>query len=126
MSSSRTAIELVHEAIAKGLFGQIEWDDRASERARSDPDLQGLTPQGIRSLLHEFVVAGRRLDERPETRPNWIEANADAPSYYRDWWYRAVVPLPELFPKGLFVEVRLFDDDPNDPWVQIVNAHPQV
>ena len=34
--------------------------------------------------------------------------------------------VPDLFPKGLFVEVRLFDDDPQDPWVEIVNAHPQA
>jgi hypothetical protein len=31
-----------------------------------------------------------------------------------------------LFPGGLFVEVRLFDGDAEDPWVEIVNAHPQV
>jgi hypothetical protein len=37
-----------------------------------------------------------------------------------------MIPIPDLFEKGLFVEVRLFDDDPQDPWVEIVNAHPQV
>jgi hypothetical protein len=31
-----------------------------------------------------------------------------------------------MFPRGLFIEVRLFDDDAQDPWVEIVNAHPQV
>ena len=53
-------LELVHHAIAAGIFGQIQWDDRSDERARSNPDLQGLTPEGIRRLLHEFVggVAG--------------------------------------------------------------------
>jgi len=119
-------IDLVHQAIAAGIFGQIQWDYRADERARSNPDLQGLTPEGIRRLLHNFVGSGGRLDERREARPDWLQANADRPSYYRDLWYRAVVPVPGLFPKGLFVEVRLFDDDPQDPWVEIVNAHPQI
>jgi hypothetical protein len=126
MNGPRTAIDLVHHAIAVGIFGQIQWDDRADERARSNSDLQGLTPEGIRRLLHDFVCGGGRLDERPEARPDWLEANADRPAYYRDCWYRAVVLVPGLFPKGLFVEVRLFDDDPQDPWVEIVNAHPQV
>src|SRR5437762_3853588 len=100
MDSPRTATDLVHQAIAAGIFGQIQWNDSADQRARSNPDLQGLI------------------------RPDWLQANADRPPYYRDWWYRAVVPVPDLFAKGLFVEVRLFDDDPQDPWVEIVNAHP--
>ena len=88
--------------------------------------MHGLTPEGIRRLLRDFVRGGGRLDEKRETRPDWLQANADRPAYYRDFWYRAVMPVPGLFPKGLFIEVRLFDDDPSDPWVEIVNAHPQV
>jgi hypothetical protein len=126
MSSPLAAIALVHHAIAAGIFGQIQYSDRADERARSNPDLQGLTPEGIRRLLHDFVRSGGRLDEKQEARPDWLEANADRPTYYRDSWYRAVVPVPCLFPKGLFALVRLFDDDAQDPWVEIVNAHPQV
>jgi hypothetical protein len=117
---------LVHNAIAAGVFGQIQWDDRADERARSNPDLKGLTPEGIRRLLHEFVCSGGRLDQRKESRLDWLEANADRPTHYRDFWYRALLPVPDVFPKGLFVEVGLFDDDMEDTWVEIVNAHPQV
>jgi hypothetical protein len=126
MNTRRAAIDLVHHAIAAGIFGQIQWDDRADERARTAPELQGLTPEGIRRLLHDFVCSGGRLDERREARPEWLQANADRPAYYREFWYRAMVPIPDVFPKGLFVEVRLFDDDSTDPWVEIVNAHPQV
>jgi hypothetical protein len=126
MDSPAAAIDLVHQAIAAGIFGQIQWDDRADERARSDPDLQGLTPEGIRRLLHDFVRGGGRLDERSEARSDWLEANADRQAYYRDFWYRAVIPVADLFQHGLFVEVRLFDDDPKDPWVEVVNAHPQA
>jgi hypothetical protein len=58
---------------------------------------------------------GGRLDERRESRADWLQANADRPGYYRDFRYRAVVPVPDLFANGLFIEVRLFDDDPQDP-----------
>ena len=64
MSTPRAPIDLVHHAISAGLFGQIQWEDRADDRARSNPELQGLTPEGIRRLLHEFVCGGGRLDER--------------------------------------------------------------
>src|SRR5437773_4131985 len=94
-------LELVHQAISTGIFGQILWDDRADERARSNPELQGLTPEGIRGLLRDFVRSGGRLDERREARPDWLKANADRPGYYRDFWYRAVVRVPGLFPNGL-------------------------
>jgi len=85
MSSPLAPIDLVHLAIAAGIFGQIQWDDHADERARSNPDLLGLTPEGIRRLLHAFVCAGGRLDERREGRPDWLQANADRPGYYRDF-----------------------------------------
>ena len=54
------------------------------------------------------------------------EATKSLSALPRDFWYRAVVPVPGVFPRGLFIEVRLFDDDAQDPWVEIVNAHPQV
>jgi hypothetical protein len=54
-----------------------------------------------------------------DTRPEWLSENSDRPSYYRDFWYRAVIPIPDLFPNGLFVEVRLFDDDLQEPWVEM-------
>src|SRR5207249_6032500 len=100
MSDPLPVVDLVHQAIAAGIFGQIQWDDRADERARSSLDLQGLTPEGIRRLLHDFVCGGGRLDQRRESRPDWLKANADRPSYYRDSWYRAVVTVPGRFPNG--------------------------
>jgi hypothetical protein len=126
MNTPRAPSHLVHHAIAAGIFGQIQWADRADERARSNPDLQGLTPEGIRRLLHDFVCGGGRLGGAREARLDWLQANADQSAYYRDFWYGAVVPVSGLFPKGLFVEVRLFDDDAEDPWAEIVNAQPQV
>jgi putative zinc finger/helix-turn-helix YgiT family protein len=42
---------------------KIQWDGWTDELARSNAALQGLTPEGIRHLLHEFVCSGGRLDE---------------------------------------------------------------
>jgi hypothetical protein len=46
---------LVHEACS-AKFSGMTGDDRADERARSNPDLQGLTPEGIGRLLHAYVA----------------------------------------------------------------------
>ncbi|HYV34615.1 MAG TPA: hypothetical protein VE988_02860, partial [Gemmataceae bacterium] len=69
--------------------------------------------------LRQFVMNGNCLDVRPEIRAEWREEYPDDP-----FWYRAVIPVPTL-KEGLFVEVRLYDCDPEEPWVEIVNAHPQ-
>jgi hypothetical protein len=37
---------------------------------------------------------------------------------------RAVISVPD-FPKGLFVEVKLFERDEDEPWALIVSCHPQ-
>src|SRR5258708_31850819 len=89
MNSVPMPLDLVHRAIAAGVFGHIQWDDRADERARSNPELKGLTPEGVRRLLHDFVCGGGRLDERQELRFDWLEANADRPPYYLEFWDRA-------------------------------------
>ena len=81
MSNPTTPLELVHRAIAAGIFGQIQWEDRADELARRNPELHGVTPEGIRRLLHAFVCDGGRLDEKKEARSEWLEVNADRPSY---------------------------------------------
>jgi putative transcriptional regulator len=82
MADLPTPLDLVHQAISSGVFGQSQWDDRADERARSNRELQGLTPEGIRRLLHDFVCGGGRLDQRHESRPDWLKVNADRPSFY--------------------------------------------
>ncbi len=114
-----TRLELVHKAIRSGWRGHIEWKDAAARLVRDDPDLLALTPEGIKELLREFVLAGGALAEREETRQEYLEEYPDDP-----FWYRALIPVPGL-PRGLFLEVRLIDDDPEEPWVQIVSAHRQ-
>jgi hypothetical protein len=36
-----------------------------------------------------------------------------------------IISVPGL-PRGLFIEVKLLDDDPEEPCVQIVSAHRQL
>ena len=110
-------LELVNRAIASGVLGHIQWKESAARLARCDPCLAGVTPEGIRALLRQFVLEGNSLEVRHETRAEYLEENPDEP-----YWYRALIPVPG-FPRPLFLEVRLVDDDPEVPWVEIVSAH---
>jgi hypothetical protein len=78
-----------------------------------------MTPEGIRQLLRQFVLDGHALAIRQETRQEYLAESPDDP-----FWYRAIILVPGL-PRGLFVEVKLVDDDPAEPWVEIVSAHRQ-
>jgi hypothetical protein len=115
--SDPSDLELVYRAILSRCTGDCEWDDKAARIARSNPDLSGLTPEGISELLRDHVAASGRniIDRRPEIRPEWND---------REYWYRVIVPV-EQFTHGLFVEIILVNDDPEAPAVQIVSAHEQ-
>lgn len=102
-------LDLVQKAICAGTMGHIEWKPSAYEVVRDDPEMEGFTPEGIRRLLREFVFAGNCLNVRHERRTEFSEENPDEP-----YWYRAVIPVDQ-FPKGLFVEVKLIDDDEKAP-----------
>lgn len=110
-------LDLVHKAICSGILGHIQWKDSAAHRVRNDGDLCGLSPEGIRALLREFVMTNSGvLEARKETRPEYVD---EFP-----FWYRVIVDVPDL-PRGLFLEILLVDDDPDEPWVEIVSAHLQ-
>ncbi len=113
-------LDLVHKAIRSGIFGQIQWKDAAARLARGDVKLSAFPPARIRELLRQFVLAGGSLTIRQESRAEYLAADPDDP-----YWYRALIPLSGQ-PDQLFLEVKLFDDDPNDPWVEIVSAHLQT
>jgi hypothetical protein len=111
-------LELVRLAIANAhVTGCCEWDEKAARRFFSQPVLPGLTPEGVKSFLHEFVANEQgSIHQVTETRPEY----ADRPFYYK-----AVIPVDGL-PHGLFVEIIMDDDDPELPAVRIVNAHKQT
>ncbi|MGC8639831.1 MAG: hypothetical protein ACP5XB_08160 [Isosphaeraceae bacterium] len=94
--------------------GFVEWDgDQEMIAARAD--LGGLTPKAIRRMTIDFVRDGGRIDQRVEERENHLDFA---------FYYRVIVPA-EGFPRGIFVELRLVDDDPGAPVVHIVSAHRQ-
>jgi hypothetical protein len=109
------SIVLVKAAIASGVTGCYEWDDKQAERVRNDPGLQGLTPEYIRTRLHEFVVAGGEIDQRRECRSEYS---------HREFWYMAIIPEPG-FKHGIFVEMELTDEDADLPCVTLFNSHPE-
>jgi hypothetical protein len=107
---------LVQRATVSTVTGDCEWDERAARRVRQDPELQGLTPEGIKELLQDYVAnQGGQIQQVPETRPEYS---------YRRFYYKVIVPV-DGFRHGLFTEIVLSDEDPNDPAVRIVNAHEQ-
>lgn len=107
-------VELVRNAILSSTTGDCEWTDSAARRVRSDPNLSGLTVEGITALLRDHVAQGGAIDRRTETRPD----------YPQECWYRVIVPL-ERFRHGLFVEIILVDEDPEAPAARIVSSHEQ-
>ena len=104
-------------ALAETTRGCCEWKESAARRIRARPPCEGLTPEGIRQLLIEFVVR-----ERGETI-QVKETRAEYPD--RRFYYKAIVPVAD-FVHGLFIEVVLTDDDADYPSVEIVNAHEQT
>lgn len=107
---------LAEAAVASGVTGCCEWNDREADRVRGDTRLQGLTPEYIREILCKFIRAGNRLQQIPERRQHYS---------YREYYYKAIIPEPG-FMHGLFVELELTDPDPDLPCVTIFNAHPQL
>lgn len=113
--SDEHQLDLVHRAIRAGVMGNIEWKDSASILIKDDPKMIALTAHGIRRSLREFVIGGGCLEVRREARAEYLDS--DDP-----FWYRARVPL-EDYPQPLFIEVKLIEDDPDEPFVLIVSSH---
>ncbi len=115
--SDAAQLELVRKALRSGLSNCIEWiDEKAYLRAKQELGAKGLSPKRIIQLLVQFAREGGQIDQRVETREEWRQR--------RDYWYRVVIPL-EGFPRGLFIEIELRDDDSDVPMVSVVNVHRQ-
>src|SRR5713226_4878313 len=114
-------LDLVHKAICAGYRGQIEWKNACLERFRNDPEMKGFTEKGVRELLWDSVRnKDIQLEPRKETDPDWLKEHPDDP-----WWYFAVIPV-SIFPRGLYVKVKLLwedGDEEEDAFVQIVSIH---
>lgn len=108
---------LVCKALSCGVSGCVEWNPKAAMKVRGDHYLFGLTPETIQEDLIDYVTnQGGLVRQVKEKRPQYD---------YRSYWYKVIVPYPDLFRKGLFVEMELFDSDPDYPVVHLLNAHEQ-
>ena len=107
-------VELVRRAIISHTTGDCEWNEGEAKRCRRDYLHDLAPPDYVKTLLQDHVRQGGRIDERVERRTEYDHRTA---------WYRVIIPLPELFRHGLFVEIILVDEDPEAPAVQIVNRH---
>jgi hypothetical protein len=118
MDDDARELALVEKAIRSGLSNCFDWvNDKVLARVRSEPSLQGLTPEYVKRRLHDFIAKeGGRIEQRKEEREHWRDC--------RRFWYRAVIP-EDGFPHGIFVEIVLVDDDQDCPVVALVNAHSQ-
>lgn len=117
-AADQESFNLVFKALTCGVGGCVEWDPDALDRVRKDKFLQGLTPEGITEDLIQHVTneGDAAIRQVRETRPDW---------QHREYYYKIIVPYPDLFRKGLFVEMELFIPDPDYPVVHLVNAHEQ-
>jgi hypothetical protein len=110
-------LALVEKALTCGVVGCVEWVPKEAERVRSDRYLQGLTPEEIQGKVIDYVTnQNGEIRQVKETRSN---------RSYRNYYYKVILPYPDLFRKGLFVEMELFDPDTELPVVHLVNAHEQ-
>ncbi len=113
----RPRIDLVIKAAVSHYGGDFEWiNDRTQLRVGSDPRNQGFSAVLIRTLAKAWVAGGGEVQCTEEQRENWRDL--------RDYYYWMVIEGIDEFPRGLFVEMVLTDDDEEDPVVHLVNAHP--
>lgn len=113
--SASEHLALVEKAIKTGLGGCIDWDATVVDRIDAELARYGLFSRGVRDDVIKFVRAGGGVIQVKEEREQWKDR--------RDYWYKVTLPKPDLFAKGLFVEMELVNLDPDLPEVRLVNAH---
>jgi hypothetical protein len=94
--------------------GYVEWSERGANNSRRNLSELGLTPEGIREMAIEHVRAGRQIIQVRET-----EEGHDRPHYYK-----IILDVTGVL-TGVFVKIRLDDEDSNNPAVLLVSAHRQ-
>ena len=111
---------LVVKALWDGLGNCVKWHEKGLKLARDDATLRGVTPAWILSEVIRLVRTSPDpasvVRQVPEKREGWRDQ-------YR-FYYKVILPVPG-FKHGLFVEMRLRDDDPEFPAVTLVRAHTQ-
>jgi hypothetical protein len=110
-------IALVRLAIScRETTGCLEYvSDKLEQRIKSDPLIQTIgSPSKIKAMMVQHVLAGGPIEYRLETREEYQDR--------RECWFRIRVPITG-FPRPLFFELELRDDDPDYPTAIILNVH---
>jgi hypothetical protein len=110
---------LVVKALVEGLSNCVAWDEKSANNVRDNPANLGIPPRAIRGMViaHVRTFGAGVVVQRVEDRPGWRDL-------YR-FYYMVIVPCDGMR-HGLFVEMRLTDEDPDVPEVTLVNAHPEL
>jgi hypothetical protein len=107
---------LVVKALNDGLSNCVLWDEKGAQLVIEELNIR---PRLIRqsTILHVRREGGGVVKQRDECREHWRDL-------YR-FYYMVILPF-EGFRHGLFVEMRLTDEDPDVPVVTLVRAHPEL
>jgi hypothetical protein len=115
--SNPAELALVEKALKSGLGGCVEWDEHEVDRIEEELSRYNLTLRAVRKALVQHVRNGGDVFQVKEER----ERRKDR----RDYYYKSIVPMPDLFLKGLFVEMEIINTDSDVPEIRILNAHEQ-
>ena len=118
--SNPEELELAKKALLLGYAGCVEWDEDVVDRLKAELAVHGLQLRVVRKKVIEPIRSGGDVVQVKEVREPWKDR--------RDYWYKVIVPMPELpgaFKYGLFVELELVNFDPELPEIRLVQAHEQ-
>ena len=116
--SNQEELDLVMTAIKSGLGGCVEWEPKAADKVEVELARHNLTLADVRKALIQHVRNDGEVKQIKEVREPWKDR--------RDYWYKVIVPMPDVFSNGLFVELELYNSDAEYPEVYMVNAHEQL
>jgi hypothetical protein len=120
MGDSEEELTLVIKCLQEGISNCIIWHEKGARLVREDDELRELTPEFIRREVIRHV----RVQNNPAAVVRQIrERRSGWEDRYR-FYYKVILPV-DGFKHGVFVEMRLTDDDPEIPVVTLVRAHTQ-
>jgi hypothetical protein len=96
-----------------GQYIQFELTEEAFRWVRRE--FGNITLKEVGRLMHEFVAAGGKIDEVPETRPEWAKLH----EFHWDLRF-------DIQAKPVYIETRLhyrLPVVPDESWILVVNIH---
>lgn len=110
-----TRLAAYRDALANwNVTGFIEFELTEEAQRWVRRELDGMELKEIGRLMFEHVLAGGKIDEVKETRPEWADHE-----FHHDLRF-------EIQDKAVYVETRLFFREPlkvDESWILVVNIH---